>query len=129
MTEFVYNNREHSATKFSPFYVNYERHSEGFESISTTNSTYSVEQWVKHIKDVYELVKKSLNKAANVMKKYYDCYSGPSLQYKPGDKVLLDSRNIKTTRLTKKFNNKWLSLFEVDSKVGASTYKLKLLQR
>ena len=44
MTEFVYNNREHLATKFSPFYVNYERHSEGFESISTTNSTYSVEQ-------------------------------------------------------------------------------------
>ena len=62
------------------------------------------------------------------MKKYYDHYLGPSLQYKPGDKVLLDSKNIKTTRLTKKFNNKWLSPFEVDSKVGASTYKLKLLQ-
>ena len=44
MTEFVYNNREHSATKFSLFYVNYERHPEGFRSISTTNSTYSVEQ-------------------------------------------------------------------------------------
>ena len=44
MTEFAYNNREHSVTKFSLFYVNYERHSESFESISTTNSTYSVEQ-------------------------------------------------------------------------------------
>ena len=61
---------------------------------------------MKHIKDVYELVKKSLDKAVDVMKKYYDCYSGLSLQYKPGDKVLLDSRNIKTIRLTKKFNNK-----------------------
>ena len=81
---------------------------------------------MKHIKDVYELVKKSLDKAANVMKKYYDCYSSLSLQYKSEDKVLLDSRNIKTTRLTKKFNDKWLSLFEVDSKVGASVYKLKL---
>ena len=79
MTEFVYNNREHSVTKFSLFYVNYERHSKGFESISTTNSTYSVEQWVKHIKDVYELAKKSLDKAANTMKKYYDYYSGLSL--------------------------------------------------
>ena len=106
MAEFVYNNREHLVTKFSPFYVNYERHSEGFGSISTANSTYSVEQWVKHIKDVYELAKKSLDKAADVMKKYYNCYSGPSLQYKPGDKVLLDSRNIKTIRPTKKFNNK-----------------------
>ena len=82
---------------------------------------------MKHIKDVYELVKKSLDKAANTMKKYYDCYLGPSLQYKPRDKVLLDSRNIKTIRLIKKFNNKWLSPFEVDSKVGASIYKLKLL--
>ena len=129
MAEFVYNNREHSVTKFSLFYVNYGRHSEGFESISTTNSTYSVKQWVKHIKDVHELVKKSLDKAANTMKKYYNYYSGPFLQYKLRDKVLLDSRNIKTTRLTKKFNNKWLSLFEVDSKVGASTYKLKLPQK
>ena len=69
-----------------------------------------------------------MDKAANAIKKYYDCHSGPSLQYKPRDKVLLDSRNIKTTRLTKKFNDKWLGLFEVDSKVGASTYKLKLPQ-
>ena len=127
MTEFVYNNKEHSVTKFSLFYINYERHSKGFESISTTNNTYSVKQWVKHIKDVYELVKKSLDKAANTIKKYYDCYSDSSLQYKLRDKVLLDSRNIKTTRLTKKFNNKWLSPFKVDSKVGESTYKLKLL--
>ena len=126
MTEFAYNNREHSATKFSLFYVNYRRHPEGFGLISTANSTYSVKQWVKHIKDVHELAKKSLDKAADVIKKYYDYYSGLSLQYKPRDKVLLDSRNIKTTRPTKKFNNKWLSPFEVDSKVGASTYKLKL---
>ena len=62
------------------------------------------------------------------MKKYYDYYLGLSLQYKPGDKVLLDSKNIKTTRLTKKFDNKWLGPFKVDSKVGASTYKLKLPQ-
>ena len=83
---------------------------------------------MKHIKDVYKLVKKSLDKAVNTIKKYYDYYSGLSLQYKPKDKVLLDSKNIKTTRPTKKFNNKWLSPFEVDSKVGASTYKLKLSQ-
>ena len=68
-----------------------------------------------------------MDKAVNTIKKYYNYYSGPSLQYKPGDKVLLDSRNIKTTRLTKKFDNKWLSPFEVDSKVGASVYKFKLL--
>ena len=79
MTEFVYNNREHLVTKFSLFYVNYKRHSKGFESISTTNSTYFVKQWVKHIKDVYELVKKSLNKAVNTIKKYYNYYSSLSL--------------------------------------------------
>ena len=44
IAKFVYNNREHSVTKFSLFYVNYKRHSKSFESISTTNSTYSVEQ-------------------------------------------------------------------------------------
>ena len=44
MTEFTYNNKEHSVTKFSLFYVNYERHSKGFGLIFTTNSTYSVKQ-------------------------------------------------------------------------------------
>ena len=44
IAEFAYNNREHSVTKFSLFYVNYKKHSEDFELISTTNSTYSVEQ-------------------------------------------------------------------------------------
>ena len=127
MTEFIYNNREHLVTKFSLFYVNYERHSKGFRLIFTTNSTYSIKQWVKYIKNVYELVKKSLDKAVNVIKKYYDCYSSLFLQYKLRDKVLLDSKNIKTTRLTKKFNNKWLGPFEVDSKVETSVYKLKLL--
>ena len=61
---------------------------------------------MKHIKDVYELVKKSLDKTVNTIKKYYNYYSSLSLQYKLRDKVLLDSKNIKTTRLTKKFNNK-----------------------
>ena len=79
MAKFAYNNREHSVTKFSLFYVNYRRHLKGFESISTANGTYSVEQWVKHIKDVYELAKKSLDKAANTIKKYYDCYLSLSL--------------------------------------------------
>ena len=69
-----------------------------------------------------------MNKAVNTIKKYYNYYSDLSLQYKLGDKVLLDSKNIKTTKPTKKFIDKWLGPFEVDSKVGASTYKLKLSQ-
>ena len=81
---------------------------------------------MKYIKDVYKLVKKSLDKAVNTIKKYYNCYSSLFLQYKLKNKVLLDSRNIKTIRLTKKFNNKWLSPFKIDSRVGASVYKLKL---
>ena len=108
--------------------MNSGRHPVGFRSILTETGTYSVEQWAKHIKEVQELAKKSLDQAAETIKKYYDCHSGPSIQYKLGDMVYLDSRNIKTTRPTKKFDNKWFGPFEVVSKVRASVYKLKLPQ-
>ena len=42
--------------------------------------------------------------------------------------VYLNSRNIKTTQPTKKFNNKQFEPYKVETKVKASIYKLKLLQ-
>ena len=52
-----------------------------------------------------------------------------SAEYKTGDKVFLDGCNIKTLQPTKKLADKWYGPFEVVAKIGASAYKLKLLNR
>ena len=49
------------------------------------------------------------------------------IEFNPGDKVLLDSRNISITRLTKKFEDKQYSPFVIVKKVSTVAYKLKLL--
>ncbi|MBW0463544.1 hypothetical protein O181_003259 [Austropuccinia psidii MF-1] len=44
----------------------------------------------------------------------------------PGEKVWLASKNIKTTRATKKLTEEWVGPFEVIKKIGRHDYHLKL---
>jgi hypothetical protein len=60
------------------------------------------------------------------MKDQYDKHARPSIEYSPGDKVYLESTNLKTNRPSKKLDDKRLGPFEVIKKVGPAAYKLKL---
>ena len=60
------------------------------------------------------------------MKDFYDRRKGESIQYKPGDQVLLEGKNISSDRPMKKLDDKRYGPFEVEKKVGNSAYKLKL---
>lgn len=129
LAEFAYNNREHSATKMSPFYANTGRHPQSFEEIQTASANLSAEDFAKHIKDVHRRAKDNLVRAAEDMKRFHDRTAGKSTEYKTGDKVFLDGRNLSTSQPTKKLADKWYGPFEVVEKVGASAYRLKLPHR
>ncbi|KAL5513317.1 hypothetical protein ACEPAH_3716 [Sanghuangporus vaninii] len=126
LAEFAYNNREHSATKLSPFFVNSGVHPVGFTGVRTSSSNMSAEEFAKHVKGIHELAQANLVKANEDMKCFYDRHAGKSMEYEAGSKVFLDGRNIKTTRPTKKMDDKWFGPFEIVEKVGASAYRLKL---
>ncbi|MBW0516585.1 hypothetical protein O181_056300, partial [Austropuccinia psidii MF-1] len=49
--------------------------------------------------------------------------------FQPGEKVWVASKNIKTTRPSKKLSERWLGLFEVLKKIGSHAYHLKLPQQ
>ncbi|KAL5501130.1 hypothetical protein ACEPAH_9517 [Sanghuangporus vaninii] len=116
LAEFAYNNREHSATKLSPFFVNSGVHPVGFTGIRTSSSNMSAEEFAKHVKGIHELVQANLVKANEDMKHFYDRHTGKSMEYEAGSKVFLDGRNIKTTRPTKKMDDKWFGPFEIVEK-------------
>ncbi|KAL5525001.1 hypothetical protein ACEPAF_8870 [Sanghuangporus sanghuang] len=126
LAEFAYNNREHSATKLSPFFVNTGMHPLDFTGVGTALSNLSAEEFAKHVKEVHELAQGNLTQANEDMKRFYDRHAGKSITYEAGQKVFLDGRNIKTIRPMKKMDDKWFGPFEVVEKVGASAYRLKL---
>ena len=78
------------------------------------------------MKKVRQEAEAALRQAAERMKDQYDKHARPSIEYSPGDKVYLESTNLKTNRPSKKLDDKRLGPFEVVKKVGPAAYKLKL---
>jgi hypothetical protein len=51
------------------------------------------------------------------------------MSYNVRDEILLSSRNIRTRRACKKFNNRFINPFRVMKKINKNTYKFNLLKR
>ncbi|MBW0530843.1 hypothetical protein O181_070558 [Austropuccinia psidii MF-1] len=83
----------------------------------------------KKLQSVQQVVKEELESAIRRFKKYADRNRAIPPDFQPGDKVWLASKNIKTTRPTKKLSERWLGPFEVLKKIGSHAYHLKLPQQ
>jgi hypothetical protein len=126
LAEFAYNDKLHSATGYSPFYLNYGQHPwKGVEPRGPSRNV-SAQEFANHMKRTHNNAKAALEKAAKAMKHAYDKKKAPSREYSPGDKVWLEATNIKTTRPSKKLDNKRLGPFPVIEKVGPAAYRLEL---
>ena len=68
----------------------------------------------------------ALVKAADDMARFYNAHQREAPKYNVGDKVWLSSENIRTVRLTKKLDYKWLGPYVVERVISCSAYRLKL---
>ena len=68
---------------------------------------------------------KHLEEARQNQAKYYNEKHLP-ISYRVGDKVMLNAKNIKTTRPSKKLNYKYIGPFEVELPIEKQAYRLKL---
>ncbi|MBW0556803.1 hypothetical protein O181_096518 [Austropuccinia psidii MF-1] len=124
---FSYYNAENSSTKQSPFATIYGRNP-SFDSIHISQDSPAGKLSTK-LQSVQKVFKEELESAIRRFKKYADRNRSITPDFQPGDKVWIASKNIKTTRPTKKLSERWLGPFEVIKKFGSHAYHLKLPQQ
>ncbi|MBW0527001.1 hypothetical protein O181_066716 [Austropuccinia psidii MF-1] len=124
LAEFAYNNSDHSSTKQSPFFTVHERDPH-FDSVQITQDTPAGKLSTK-IQSVQQDVKGEVEAAINRFKRYADKSRASPTVFGPGDMVWLSSKNIKSTRTTKKLSQIWLGPFPILKKVSTHAYHLKL---
>ncbi|MBW0559812.1 hypothetical protein O181_099527 [Austropuccinia psidii MF-1] len=127
LAEFSYNIAEHSSTNKSPFFTIYGRNP-SFDLIHISQDS-PAGKLLKNIQSVQQAVKEELESAIRRFKKYADRNRKIPPDFQPGDKVWQASKNVKTTRTTKKLSKRWLGPFEILKKIGSHAYHLKLPQQ
>ncbi|MBW0583429.1 hypothetical protein O181_123144 [Austropuccinia psidii MF-1] len=116
LAEFAYNNSDYPSTKQSLFFTVYERDPQ-FDSVHITQDSYSGKCSAK-LQSVQQDVKRELEAAINQFKRYADKSRASPPDFNPGDTVWLSSKNIKSTRPTKKLSERWLGPFPIFKKVS-----------
>ena len=103
--EFAYNNRQHSSTGHSSFYLEYGYHPRTPLTIDNPNTNNPT---VNDFTNRHALARKSASQAledtTTTMKRYADCRRKDLPKFKEVQLVWLDLRNIKTGRPTKKLD-------------------------
>ncbi|MBW0529004.1 hypothetical protein O181_068719 [Austropuccinia psidii MF-1] len=109
--------------KQSPFFTVYGRDPQ-FDSVYITQDTPSGKVSTK-IQSVQQDVQREMEVSINRFKRYADIGRASPPVFNPGDMVWLSSKNIKSTRPTKKLSERWLGPFQILKKVSTCAYHLK----
>lgn len=126
LAEFCYNDRIHSSTGYSPFYLNYGQHPRKDTVPRSTTLVEGAEDFISRMKRLREDATSALLKAANTMKRFYDRRHTPSPDYKPGDLVYLDATHLRSDRPSKRLDDRRFGPFKVIEKVGTRAFRLIL---
>ena len=129
MAEFAFNNKVHTATKMSPFQMNYGREPRiGFD-IRKKGKNEKAEEFVKKMKERHEEAKAVLVKLQEEMKRQADRSRKETEEYRVGDKVLISTKDFSMElrkRATKKLTEKFIGPYVVRKIVSENTVELEL---
>ncbi len=83
-------------------------------------------EFAGRMRESLEEAKAALAKAKDDMARYYNQHHDPTLEYQVGDKVYVDTSDIKTMRPSKKLAHCNLGPFSITKCIGSHAYRLHL---
>jgi hypothetical protein len=124
--KFTYNNQQHSATKFSPFKLEYGYSPRVLAKPTSLIANPGSAEFLQQLEGKGERARTVLEGVAAKMKEYADMLQKEAVEFKEGDRVWLDAENLQMEGPLKKLDVKQMGPFEVLEKVGPCAYRLKL---
>ena len=125
LAEFSYNNATHSSTTMSPFFANKGYHPTLEISLTgITQKANAVE--ISEIKNLHLHAQQEIAKAIKTNEHYANQHRIEPPPYAIGDKAWLSTKNLKTTRPTKKFSERRLGPFTITQIISKLAVKLEL---
>jgi hypothetical protein len=126
LAEYAYNNSVTSATGFTPFYANY-----GYNPKTTwlkqADAKIPAATYYAHwMEQVHRRCLEQLERTRDQMGTYYNRTHASPPPFQPGDKVMLESKNLRTVRPSKKLDHKMVGPFPILEMVGTHAARLKL---
>jgi len=127
--EFTFNNKVHTATRSSPFQVNYGREPRMGFDIRKKGKNNRTEEFVKEMKERHEEARAALVKSQEEMKRQVDRSRKEAEEYRVGDKVLISIKDFSAKlmkRATKKLTEKFIRPYVVKKIVSENAVELEL---
>jgi len=126
MAEFAYNNSTTTGNGMSPFYANYSFHPVAMDRASTeplNPASWVYAHWM-HI--VHDESRKGLKEAQERMRWYTNRTRKEPMAYQVGDLVMLNGRNIRMRRPSRKLDHKNHGPFQIEKIVSPLAVRLTL---
>jgi len=125
--EFVVNNKVHTATKVSPFMVNYERELQMGANIRRKGKVEKATEFVKKMRKVQEEARTALKKAQDEMRRQADRERQEVEEWKKREKVMLSTKDLVfKEKPAKKLMERYVGPYEIEEVVSKNAVKLKL---
>ena len=127
--KFAFNNKMHTATRSSPFQVNYGREPRMGFDIRKKGKNEKAKEFVKEMKERHEETRAVLVKSQEEMKRQVDRSRKETKEYRVGDKVLISTKDFSAElmkRATKKLTEKFIGPYVVKKIVSENAVELEL---
>jgi len=129
LAEHTYNNSATNAHKMTPFFANYGFHPQT-EWMKEREAQNPGAAWYVHwMQDIHQQAKQTLENTRESMKKYYDQKATAQPNIEVGDLVMLNAKNIRTKRPSKKLSPKLYGSFKILERKGSRAYKVEISPR